>query len=352
MPPDSVNRFYAFSLILLSLILGFLGFQVLRPFLSPLIWGMVFSIVFYPLYVYALRLLKWKSAASAATLLVILVVIIGPVSYLAVVLVQEVQQLAAHIEKSEFKGLQGFLSLPESSWVLQRIEKIFNIKEADIGNLLASNISEMGKKLVGQITTGVKNVFVTVLNFVFMAFTIFFLLRDGPSFIKRVRDYLPFSEQQKDRLETQTKGMVVSVIFGGVVVAVVQGVIGGTTFYFLGIKTPVVWGTAMAIMSFVPVLGTFSIWGPTTVYLFVKGAIAKALILFVVGTFGISLVDNILKPIIIGERTKMPTLVIFFSVLGGIRLFGPIGIVMGPLVIALFISVLEIFRNVEGGSNG
>jgi predicted PurR-regulated permease PerM len=132
-------------------------------------------------------------------------------------------------------------------------------------------------------------------------------------------------------------------------VAIVQGLIGGTAFYILGIKTPVIWGAAIAIMSFVPVLGTFSIWGPATVYLFLKGEVLKSIVLLIVGTFGISLVDNILKPIIIGERTKMPTLIIFFSVLGGITVFGPVGVIMGPLVIALFISVFEIFRNIEGG---
>lgn len=350
-PPDRANRFYIFSLVLLSLILGYLGFEVLRPFLSPLAWGMVLSIVFYPLYAYMKKYVKWRSAAAALTLAVILVIILGPVSYLSVLLVQEIQQLADYVEKSEFEGLKGFFDVPEVSWFLDRMGKIFNIKEAEIGNLLASNISDMGKQLVAQVSRGVRNLFTTILNFVFMAFSTFFLLRDGPTFIKRMRDYMPFSEEQKDRLEHQTRGMVVSVIFGGVVVALVQGLIGGTTFYFLGIKTPVIWGTAVAIMSFVPVLGTFSVWGPITVYLFLQGAIAKGLILLIVGMFGISLVDNFLKPVIIGGRTKMPTLLIFFGVLGGIRLFGPIGIVMGPLVIALFISVLEIFRNIEGGSN-
>lgn len=350
-PPERANRFYIFSLILLSLILGFLGFRVLSPFLSPLAWGMVLSIVFYPFYVYVEKLVKWRSVASAVTLAVILVIILGPVSYLSVLLVQEMHELAAHAEKSQFKDLRGFFDTPEVAWVLDRIGRIFNIGEADLGNLLANNISDMGRQLVGQVTKGVRNIFATMLNFVFMAFSTFFLLRDGPMFIKRMRDYLPFSEEQKDRLEHLTKGMVVSVIFGGVVVALVQGLIGGTAFYFLGIKTPVVWGTAIAIMSFVPVLGTFSVWGPITAYLFLDGEIAKGFIMLIVGTFGISLVDNILKPIIIGGRTKMPTLLIFFGVIGGIRIFGPIGIVMGPLVIALFISVLEIFRNIEGGSD-
>jgi predicted PurR-regulated permease PerM len=167
----------------------------------------------------------------------------------------------------------------------------------------------------------------------------------------KLRNYLPFPEPQRDRLEKQVKDMVVSTIFGGVVVALVQGLMGGTAFYYLGVPSPVIWGTAIAILSFVPMLGTFSIWGPIVVYLFLKGAIAKGFILLLIGAFGISLVDNILKPLIIGGRTKMPTLLIFFSVIGGIKLFGLIGLIMGPLSVALFISVLGIFRNIEGGVN-
>jgi predicted PurR-regulated permease PerM len=347
----SLNRFYVFTLIMLSLILGFLCYLVLRPFLTPLVWAAVLSIVFYPLYAFLIRHLRWKSVSAAVTLAIILVIIIGPVSYLSVLLVSEIQHLGTIIDKGEPASLQKVLENPNVVWVMDRVKVIFGIEGKDIGAIVSDNLSAMVKQLVGQITKGVRNVVSVFLNFVFMAFSIFFFLRDGPGFIKRLRDYLPFSEEQKDRLEFQVKGMVVSVIFGGVVVAVVQGLMGGTAFHFLGIKTPVIWGTAIAIMSFVPVLGTFSIWGPATVYLFLKGAIAKSFILLIVGTFGISMVDNILKPVIIGERTKMPTLVIFFSVLGGIKVFGPIGIIMGPLVVVLFISVFEIFRNIEGGSH-
>jgi predicted PurR-regulated permease PerM len=344
------NRFYIFTLIILSLILGFLVYLVLKPFLTPIAWAVVLSIVFYPLYAFFRKHIKWKSFAAAITLIVILVIILGPFSYLSFLLAKELKEVAAYIEKGEL-GLEGILKDPRVSWLLERVKSILNIENVDIGNLLAENLSNMGKQLVGKITAGVRNVVATLLNFIFMALAIFFFIRDGSDFMTRIRDYLPFSEEQKDRLERQIKGMVISTIFGGVVVALVQGLMAGTAFYFLDVPSPVIWGTAVAIMSFVPVLGTFSIWGSVVVYLFLKGAIVKGFILILIGMFGISLVDNILKPIIIGGRTKMPTLLIFFSVLGGIKLFGLIGLIIGPLVMALFISVFEIFRNIEGGAN-
>jgi predicted PurR-regulated permease PerM len=169
--------------------------------------------------------------------------------------------------------------------------------------------------------------------------------------LKKVRNYIPFSEEQKDRLVKLVRDIIISTIYGGIVVSIAQGTMAGIAFFLLGISTPVVWGLATSIASFVPLLGAAGVWVPMTIYLFIENEITKGIILAIVGIFGISLIDNILKPIIIGSRTKMPILVIFFSILGGLKLFGLIGLVIGPLVLALFVSLIEIFRSVEGGRN-
>ncbi|MGD2079724.1 MAG: AI-2E family transporter [Nitrospirota bacterium] len=345
------NRFYIYSLVLLSLLLGYLVFQIMSPFLRAIAWAVVLSILFYPLFAYLGGRLRWRSVAAVVTLAIILVVIVGPVSYLAVLLVGEIQHVAAYIENGELTTIEEVLDQPRVRWFLENMEPIFGAEETDYGKILVEGVNSLGRNFLEKMTTGAKNVFAALVDFVFMSLTIFFLFRDGPRFLERFRDYMPFSEEQKDRLEMQTKDMVVSTIYGGVVVALVQGAMGGLAFFFVGIPAPVIWGTAIAIMSFIPMLGTFSVWFPAVIYLFLQGMYPQGLILFFIGTFGISMVDNILKPVIIGERTKMPTLIIFFSVLGGIKLFGLIGLILGPLVVALFISVLEIFRNIEGGEN-
>ncbi len=345
----NVNRFFIYSLIFLSVLLGYLAFQVLSPFLRAIAWAGVLSILFYPLYAYLSTHLKWKSLSAVITLIIILVIIIGPVTYLSVLLVGEITEVAGYMEEERLATLTELAEHPRVAWALEKVKPMLGGEDVDMGKILVDGIQNIGRDLLAKITTGAKNMFTVILNFIFMSFSIFFLLRDGPGFLARFRNYLPFSEEQKDRLEVQTKDMVVSTIFGGVVVALVQGVMGGVAFYFVGVPSPVIWGTAISIMSFIPMLGTFSVWFPAVIYLFLQGMYVQGFILFFIGALGISMVDNILKPIIIGERTKMPTLVIFFSVLGGIKLFGLIGLIMGPLVVALFISVLEIFRNVEGG---
>jgi predicted PurR-regulated permease PerM len=346
-----MSRFYLFAVIALIIILGFLTYEIIKPFLVPIAWAIVFSIVFYPVYVFTLKFAKWKTAAALITLTIILVVILGPFSYFTYLLVVELKDLSGYLETEKFEAVEGLLQHPSIKAVTSRTLSVFNLTEDKLKQAIVDNISKSGKEMIGRITKGATNIVTVSLDFIFMVFSIFFFLRDGPEFLSKTRDYMPFSETQKDRLVKQIRDIVISTIYGGVTVSIIQGTMAGLTFFFLGISTPVVWGLATSIASFVPLLGAASIWVPATVYLFLSGAVLQGFILAIVGLLGISLVDNILKPIIIGGRTKMPILVIFFSVLGGIKLLGLIGLIMGPLVIALFISVIEIFRSVEGGQN-
>jgi predicted PurR-regulated permease PerM len=346
-----MSRFYLFAVIALLLILGLLTYQILKPFLTPIAWAIVFSIIFYPVYVFTLKYTRWKSVAALLTLTIILVVILGPFSYLTYMLVSELKDLTGYLEADKIEALESLMQHPSIKAITDKILSVFNLTEDELNQTIIDNISKLGKEMVGRITKGATNVVTISLDFIFMVFSIFFFLRDGPEFLSKTRDYMPFSEIQKDRLVKQIRDIIISTIYGGVVVSIIQGTIAGLAFFFLGISTPVVWGLATSIASFVPLLGAAAIWVPATGYLFLTGASLKGFILAIIGLFGISLVDNILKPIIIGGRTKMPILVIFFSVLGGIKLLGLIGLIMGPLVIALFISVIEIFRSVEGGQN-
>jgi predicted PurR-regulated permease PerM len=347
----ALNRFYFISLSAIFLLLGYLSYNIFRPFLSPIAWAVVLSIVFYPLYAFLLRYIKWRSVASLIVLIVIIIIISGPVSYLSVLLVKELKIISGYVEGEGLDTIENLLQHRYVKMVTGKIISVLEITEADLNRAIVDNISKIGKHLISRITAGMADIFVGLLNFIFMIFTIFFLFRDGPIFLSKVRDYMPFSEEQKDRLANQVRDIIISTLYGGVVVAIVQGTMAGLAFYFLDVPSPVVWGLATSIASFIPLIGAAGIWAPAAGYLFLTGEVLNGLILAIVGFFGISLIDNVLKPIIIGGRTKMPILVIFFSVLGGLKLFGLIGLIMGPLVIALFVSVIEIFRNIEGGQN-
>lgn len=343
------NRFYFITLMLLLTLLGVLNYQLIQPFFSPIAWAVVLSIVFYPIYALIARFVKWKTPASLLTVIIIILIILGPFAYVSMQLFGELKGLASGVHIDQAGAVKGILGHPSVKPLADKILVLFNISEDQLDTRVTEYISGMGKDLLARFTEGMGNIAVVMLNFVLMIFSIFFLLKDGAGFLVRIRDYMPFSDDHKRRLETQVRDIIVSTIYGGVIVAIIQGIIGGIAFAFLGITAPVLWGFAISVASFIPFLGAFAVWGPVAGYLFFQGAVIKGITLTVVGVFGISLIDNILKPMIIGSRTKMHLLVIFFSVLGGIKLFGLIGLIMGPLVVAVFISLIEIFRNIEDG---
>jgi len=343
-----LNRFYAFTLILLSLIFGYMAYLVVRPFIYPFVWAFVLTILFYPMYIYIGKHVKWAPGASMITILTILLLIIGPFSYMAIALGNELAILSHKIEQGTvseaLNRIQGHRFV---QWFGDVLKVTFGIEEFNILKIIKSNFSDFSSNVIGWVSISVKNIAFGMINFVIMLFTLYFLFKDGPDFIKKLREYMPFPESHKDRVSFRVKDMVISTIYGGVTVGVSQGIVGGLAFYLLGISSPILWGMMIALMSFVPIIGTFAVWGPASLFLFLNGEILKGIILLLTGTFVISMIDNILKPLIIGERTKMHTLIVFFSVLGGIKLFGLIGLIMGPLSIVLFICVLEIFRHIE-----
>jgi predicted PurR-regulated permease PerM len=330
--------------VVISLILGYYAYLVMRPFVTPILWASVLAILFYPLYRFLEGRVHWRSIAALITLFLIFLVILGPFSYLSFLLTSEILEVVRSLEKGETLGIDVLMDQPGVAWVIQKLQSVLGLENVDVEAMVRGNLSNLGRELADKATTGVKNIVGAFFNFLFMSLTIFFFLRDGSPLLGKLRDYLPFSPEHRGRLEKQVKDMVVSTIFGGVVVAVCQGVMGGTAFYLLDVPNAAIWGTAISITSFIPVLGAVSIWGSVVVYLVIQELYVKAFILLLVGTFGISLIDNILKPIIIGERTKMPALLVLFSVLGGIKAFGLLGLIMGPMSVVLFLSVFEIFK--------
>ncbi|MBN1627887.1 MAG: AI-2E family transporter [Deltaproteobacteria bacterium] len=338
------NRFYTAALIALVILLGYLSYLIFKPFLSPIAWAAVLSIVFYPVYLFVLRYVKWKSLASLATLIAILIMLLGPFSYFSYLISREAGELIDAVQAGRFHPLNAVLNNPSLRGIMERILGLVSVSEADLQKTILENVSRLGQNLVSGLTGGLGNVASAITSFVLMLLSTFFFLMGGSEFIDGIHRLIPFSAAQRERLFSQTKDIIVSTIYGGVVVAMAQAAIGGVAFSLLRVPTPGLCAFALFIASFIPLLGTFVVWGPLAAFLFLKGYILKGIILVIIGVLGISSVDNILRPLLIRGKTKLPTLAIFFSILGGIKLFGSIGFIMGPLVIALFISVTQILR--------
>jgi len=338
------NRFYTAALIFLLAVLGYLSYQIFKPFLSPIAWAIVLSIVFYPVFRFILRYVKWKSIASLLTLITILIMLLGPFSYFSYLISQEIGSLIDAVQAERLEPLNTVLNNPSLRSITDRILGLIRVSEADLQKTILENLSQLGKSMVGGVTGGLGNVASAITNFILMILSTFFFLQGGSEFVEGLNRFIPFSARQRDRLFSQTRDIIVSTIYGGVVVAMVQAIIGGIAFSLLHVPSPGLSAFALLIASFIPLLGTLVVWGPLAAYLFLKGAVLNGIILVIIGVVVISSVDNILRPLIIRGKMQMPTLAIFFSILGGIHFFGAIGFIMGPLVIALFISVARMVQ--------
>jgi predicted PurR-regulated permease PerM len=339
------NRFRIGILIVLVAFLSYLAYLILAPFFIPLTWAAVFAIVFYPVYIFILRYIRGPSLASLATVAVVLIVILGPLSYLSYRLVGELQDLS-----NTGLTVEGVQSAYQDSFIRDLANKvlpIFRLNEQQAISYLVNGLSNLSKRLLYLIPGGLGSVAGAFTTFLIMTFVIFFLFKDGSSYVAKILEYLPFSQRNKERLAKQTKDVVVSTIYGGVAVALAQGMVGTLGFLSVGMSSPVLWGLTTAITSFIPFIGAHIVWVPICLYLLVTGHILKAAILAAFGIFGIGLVDNVIRPLFIRGRARLSFLLTFFAVLGGIQAFGLIGVIVGPLIMALYISLINIIKDFE-----
>ncbi|HME45211.1 MAG TPA: AI-2E family transporter [Syntrophorhabdales bacterium] len=338
------TKFQLLSHSALVLLLGYAAYLIFRPFFVPIGWAIVFAIVLYPVHNFFLKYVKMGAISAVVILILILIITLGPLSYVSYQLAVELQNISFEHATEEIVGI---FNHPWIKPLVERVLSLFSITEEQFRASVVENLTKLGKNLLGPAGGRISDIITGAFDFVLMAFTLFFLLKDGPKFLEKLRDYMPFPEYEKKQLAKQIKDVVVSTIYGGVVVALAQGLIGVIAFAVVGIHAPVLWGMAMSITSFIPIVGCALIWVPATLYLFAKGLTTQAVILAAIGIFVISAVDNILRPIIIRGRVSMPLLLVFFSVFGGIQVFGLLGLVLGPLVVAVFASVVGIFRTRE-----
>ena len=200
------------------------------------------SILFYPVYAFIHKYVKYKSVASLLTLIIILIMLFGPFSYLSYLITQEVMSLVGNIESGSFDSLKTFFQHPAANTLIKKVLLIFHITELEFQKALVENVAKIGQDLAGFIKIGLGNIVSGTINFVFMILSTFFFLGDGPEFIDKISNFMPFSKKQKDKLLQQTKDIIVSTMYGGVTVAAAQGIIGGILFAVLGIPSPVPWG--------------------------------------------------------------------------------------------------------------
>jgi predicted PurR-regulated permease PerM len=337
----------AFFFVLLAVIL-YLAFLILKPFLEALAWAAILAIIVYPGYVWLRQVLRGRAtlAAFIVTLLIALLILI-PALKLADFLSEEAVELVkiarglangtdveAWKEKAWVQSLLGF-------W--DTIAGRINYAEIDLNKTLAQAVQVASGFLVARLSGVAQNVLLFAVNTLIVLLSLFFFLRDGKDFCDKIRIILPMDRQKQERLFSNIVDSIIAVIHGCVVTAMVQGILAGLAYWALGIPFALVWGVATAFAALFPIGGSSLVWIPATLYLFFQGDYIRGLIMLGWGVGVVGTVDNILKPLLIGSRLRLPMLLLLFSIIGGINLFGVVGLILGPVIFALLASLFDLY---------
>ena len=343
------EHIFLIFILFLTFLSIYLLYQVLSPFLSSIIWAILLAMVFYPVFQKLRRLLKMTAVLSAIVMtLLVFIVIVLPFSFLMASLASEAidtyHRVGEMIKTGQVQAY--FESLKEISllkWILVKLGQRLDFSQMDPLPLLLKNLNQISTLIFNQTTVLLKGFSTFIAGFFFTLLSLYYLFKDGSQLFERLKEIVPLPSKERDLLIQRFKDMIHATIYGGILIAIIQGLLGGLSFWVLGLPSPIFWGAAMALLSFIPIGGTALIWAPAGVILLIGGSILKGLILLAVGVLVISMVDNLLRPFLISAKTKIHPLLLFFAVLGGIQAFGLIGLVAGPLIATLFLTMVEIY---------
>jgi predicted PurR-regulated permease PerM len=325
-------------------LLAYLFYQIVSPFLVQLGWAAVLAICFQPFHERLARRSRPAQAALVSTLLV-LVLLVVPATFVASALITEgghavvglQEELTSGRGSERVQAIWGWgqkrLPLPP----LEEVKATVVSKIGDVAGVLAAKAGGM-----------VRDALVFVFNLIVTLLAFFFLLRDGALIHRAIRRILPFEEAHKDRLIAQTRDLVAVSVTASLVIGLLQGLLGGITLAALGVRASVLWGAVMAAASLIPVVGSSLVWLPTGLWLLASGDTGRGVTLLAVGAVIIGNVDNVVRPLLLAGKATMNGLVVFISLLGGVAAFGLIGLVLGPLVVATVSALLEVYTTSAG----
>jgi predicted PurR-regulated permease PerM len=334
---ERVTTVFFYGLVLL---LGYLFLQILAPFFAPLGWAAVLAIFVYPWHE-KLILRHGNARAAALTTLVVTVLIVGPG---IVILAAFVQESRAALSALDQDVIAGQLNSVERAW--DRIRGVIpGAQSVDLRSLIENVTSRAGGFLAARVGGLLADIAVLLFQLFVTLFALFFFLRDADTIMRGVRGFLPFEPLRREHMIRQTRDLVYASVAAGLLIASLQGLAGGLAFALLGLGAPVFWGVMMGFLALFPFVGTWLVWAPAAVWLVATGHAVKGLVLTVLGATIVSGIDNVLRPAILSGRAQMNGLLMFMSLLGGVGLFGLLGIVLGPLVTVIVLGLFDAYTS-------
>jgi predicted PurR-regulated permease PerM len=330
------KRLQTISFFIIMLVVLILVILIIRPFIDILAFGIILTILFHPVFRWLTKKLKSETWAAVATVVLIFLIILAPVLFFGNILVGESIELY-----NKFKS--GDLVLSRDQIIQNLPPQAQNFIEnftRDINGALeraASHAFESLSGILSNVTSFVISLFVLIL-------TLYYLLRDGDRIKRFFMDLSPMADRQEDVLIGRIITAVNGVVKGSFLTALTQGVVATIGYFIFGIPEPIVWGLLTIIAALVPTVGTALVLVPAIVYLLITGRVPNAIGLTIWGAVAVGLIDNFLAPRFVGSRAKVHPLLVLLSVLGGLQFFGPIGFLLGPILMAIFVALVDMYR--------
>ena len=334
----SQQRLGPFLFYGIVIILAYSVFLVFQPFLAALAWAVVIVVVSYPLY---LRLkAKWGATiASLVTTLGVTAILIVPTILVMAAFVKQGVQAVQHV--------QGEIQSGHFDWVnrawMDLQARLPASNQTDLSSMLSKYFDDAAAFGAARVGVVVRNTAVFLFHLSVTILAMFYLYRDGETIVERLRVVLPFQAAHRDRMITEARDLIFASVVSSAVAAAAHGILGGIAFALTGISSPIFWGVMMGFFSLVPVVGSAIIWVPAVISLVMQGHPLAAIILALICGIVVGLVDNVVRPWVISGRAEMGGLVVFISVLGGIAVFGMLGLVLGPIIVATGASLLDLY---------
>ncbi len=341
-----IERVFFFTLLVV-VSLAFLG--LLNAFIIPAFWAITFAILFEPLCDRIAAALGGRgSLASVLTIIVILIAVILPLIVLAVIVTDEVTLLIAALEAGNLDIGAPVRWARETAPILFEAAARIGLDPDGIRGSLSNVALTSGQWFASNLLRIGQNAVTFFVMLMLMIYLLYFFLRDGHTIVDRMVQILPLGDVRERQLFARFAEVVRATVKGTFLIGTVQGLIGGIAFAILGLRGAVLWGVMMALLSLLPAVGAALVWVPAAIYLVTTGEYVSGIVLVLIGVLVIGLADNLLRPVLVGRDIGMPDYMILLATLGGLAMFGMSGIVIGPLIAALFITLWEMFEHSYG----
>lgn len=328
------------ALLVATSIALYLCWLMLKPFVGVLGWASVLVIVFYPVHKRLRRLISRSGLCAAVSSILVIAALLVPLSLISAAVINELGGAAEYVQTN--------LSMPDPNSMVGRavswLQSHAGLSEPRSQQILAETLRSASGSLATRTLGLVGGTIGAIVQGFFVIVTMYYLFRDGDQILTGVRQFLPLEDSQSKAMFAQAREVIGASVYGVVSVATVQGTLGGLAFWFLGLPSALLWGVLMTFLSMIPMVGSWLVWIPAALYLVATGHWVKAILLGVWGALVVGTIDNFLRPRLVGHRAHLHELLVFFSVLGGLRLFGILGLVLGPVVLAIAIALLSATR--------